>query len=271
MTLPSGIDTAAKITADVAKKAAEAGQSFIGRYLVPTTGATASKALTAAEAKAIHSAGLGILLCWETTANRANGGAAAGAADGKVARQLAEKMLVPYGVAIYFAVDYNAPAQDYDRIEQYFRAAAAAVHPYDIGVYGSYYVCEAMYLRGVSKNLWQCCAWSGALISPHAYLYQRQWSGGAESRAVGAKLGISVDMNTCGNLSRAHIWMPGESLPEKPWYSEAMDWARENGICDGTRPEDTATRAEVAQMFYNLARIREPEDDKRFSGLLEDG
>lgn len=47
-----------------------------------------------------------------------------------------------------------------------------------------------------------------------------------------------------------------------PWYAEAMDWAKENGVCDGTRPEDVATRAEVAQMFYNM--------DKRYSGLLTD-
>ena len=31
-----------------------------------------------------------------------------------------------------------------------------------------------------------------------------------------------------------------------------MEWAKDNGIMDGTRPDDTVTRAEVAQMFYNL-------------------
>lgn len=252
MALPSGIDTAAKITADVAKKTAEAGQSFIGRYLVPPVGATASKALTEDEASIIHDAGLGILLCWETTANRAKDGAAAGTSDGATAKNLARDMLVPCSSAIYFAVDYNAPARDYDKIEQYLRAAAEAVRPYEVGVYGSYYVCEAMYIRGVTKNLWQCCAWSGSLISPHAYLYQRQWSGGAESKAVAAKIGVSVDMNTCGNLVRTHLWMPGETLPAKPWYAEAVEWAKKNGIMDGTRLEDNATRAEVAQMFFNL-------------------
>lgn len=49
---------------------------------------------------------------------------------------------------------------------------------------------------------------------------------------------------------------------KEPWYAEPMRWAKENGILDGTRPEDFATRAEVAQMFYNL--------DKRHSGLLTD-
>ena len=48
----------------------------------------------------------------------------------------------------------------------------------------------------------------------------------------------------------------------KTWYDDAMNWAKDNGIMNDGRPEDVATRAEVAQMLYNL--------DKRFSGLLED-
>lgn len=250
MALISGIDTAARVSYAVAQKAKNAGQEFIGRYLVPTTGATASKALTADEAAEIHAAGLGILLCWELTANRAKQGELAGASDGKTARELAAKMRIPHDAAIYFAVDYNAPQKDYDAIAAYLRAAAASVRPYAAGVYGSYYVCEEMYMRGVTTNLWQCCAWSGKLISPHAFLYQRQWSGGTESKAVAAKIGIPVDMNTCGSMEHAHIWLPGTA---SHWYDDAMRWAKESGICDGTRPEDPATRAEVAQMLYNLA------------------
>lgn len=262
MALTSGIDTAAKITATVAQKAKDAGQAFIGRYLVPET---YSKALNATEAKVIHDAGLGILLCWELTSNRAKQGESAGTADGKTARQLATQMKIPYSAAIYFAVDYNATKSDYNAIEAYIRAAATAVSPYQCGVYGHYAICEEMYLRGATTNLWQCCAWSGKLISPHAYLYQRQWSGGTESRAVAAKIGVAVDMNTCGNMEAAHIWMPGT---ESHWYDEAMTWAKDNGINDGTRPEDAATRAEVAQMLHNLVESRM--FDKRYSGLLED-
>lgn len=254
MALPSGIDTAAKITADVARKAAEAGQSFIGRYLVPNIKPYDAKAITSDEAKVIHAAGLGILLCWELTASRAKTGASVGAADGKTARELATAMAIPCSAAIYFAVDYNAPARDYDLIEAYLRAAAQAAAPYAIGVYGHYYVCEEMYLRGVTQNLWQCCAWSGKLISPHAFLYQRQWSGGAESKAVAAKIGVSVDMNTCGNLERARIWMPAAP---RPWYAAAQDWAVSKGISDGERPEDPVTRAEAWTMLQRLYNLKE--------------
>ena len=44
----------------------------------------------------------------------------------------------------------------------------------------------------------------------------------------------------------------GGGTGDVPWYAEAMEWAKENGIMDGTRPTDAATRAEVAQMFFNL-------------------
>ena len=44
-------------------------------------------------------------------------------------------------------------------------------------------------------------------------------------------------------LNRLHI--------EKPWYSDAQEWVKANGISDGTRPDEPATRAEVWQFLYN--------------------
>lgn len=35
------------------------------------------------------------------------------------------------------------------------------------------------------------------------------------------------------------------------WYSQAMDWAKQNKILNDGRPNDYVTRAEVAQMLYN--------------------
>ena len=51
-----------------------------------------------------------------------------------------------------------------------------------------------------------------------------------------------------------------ESSPEPqsesiPWYSSAISWAKDIGINDGSRPDDTATRAEVTQMLYNFYKI----------------
>lgn len=44
---------------------------------------------------------------------------------------------------------------------------------------------------------------------------------------------------------------PSKPTTTKPWYTECMTWAKNNGINDGTRPTETATRAEVTQMLYN--------------------
>lgn len=38
----------------------------------------------------------------------------------------------------------------------------------------------------------------------------------------------------------------------EPWYSEAQKWAVNKGITDGTRPNDTTTRAEVWTMLQRL-------------------
>ncbi|MCM1149731.1 MAG: DUF1906 domain-containing protein, partial [Butyricicoccus sp.] len=76
-----GIDTAAKLSADVARQVKAAGYEFAGRYLVPEVGTLAAKALTRSEAEAITAAGLRLLTVWETTASRAKSGAAGGAAD----------------------------------------------------------------------------------------------------------------------------------------------------------------------------------------------
>lgn len=45
--------------------------------------------------------------------------------------------------------------------------------------------------------------------------------------------------------------------PTQPWYQEAMDWAKEYGLMDGTRPLANVTRAELATAlwrFYNLIK-----------------
>lgn len=41
--------------------------------------------------------------------------------------------------------------------------------------------------------------------------------------------------------------------PEQHWYDKARTWAMENGIADGERPEDPATRAEVWEMLMRLS------------------
>jgi len=287
-----GIDTAARISAAQAKKCAEHGVSFVGRYLVP---AAYSKALTAEEIKALRCAGLAILLCWEIGAEAFKQGANRGTQDGAQARSLAEGFGVPAGTVIYFACDYNIPDRDLGQAEAYIKAAQAALGQYVAGAYGPLKLVEALKSRGACRHFWQCVAWS-AYFSQEAQTWQYQWQGSPEAKEMAAVLGFAVDLNTCDDLRGAGFWMPYEEYgdgeggtiiePAKPaqkpamWYDGAMAFAKEAGLINDGRPNDPLTRAELATMIMRYDKLVEkkiieiykrmqPEDPRDRSGLLE--
>ena len=251
----TGIDTCAKISRSQAKILADNGISFAGRYLVdPTT----SKAVTDIEAKAIHDAGLSLLLIYETYATRCREGEAAGRRDGYAAYSYAKQLEVPYNIAIYFAVDYDAPRNDYAAIEAYLYAAKAACAPYRCGVYG-----KADLINSVKADCYmQCVAWSNGLISAKNCVYQYEWQGGSEAQKICKAVGFPVDMCRCSDMEKAGMWMPEK---QKMWYDDAMKWADQQGLIKDGRPNDPVTRAELATVLY---RLYAPEDDKKESGLL---
>jgi len=258
-----GIDTAARISADAAAKLKAEGISFAGRYLVPPG---MSKDLTATEARDLHAAGLAILLCWEIDAERAKRGAQIGASDGERARTLARQMGVTEDAAVFFAVDFMPALRDYDSIEYYFRSAAMAVAPYRCGIYGPFDIVEEMKRRIPQLLIWQCVAWSSGRISAKLNFYQRLWSGAEACKAIQAKVGFPVDINTAESLDG--LWRP-QAAPA-PWYEETVAWALKEGVVTEARPTDAATRAEVMQMIRNYNRRFEEEDGKTASGLTSD-
>ena len=137
------------------------GYSGVMRYLSHDP----SKDLSKAEAAALHAAGLDIGLVWETTANRASQGFAAGATDATSAETQAAALGYPTTAVLFYAVDYDAaPAA----VAPYFAGVASkARHP--VGVYGSARVVEGTNV----PYKWQATAWSGGRVSTVAHLYQR--------------------------------------------------------------------------------------------------
>lgn len=270
-----GIDTAANITAEQARKLAANGVSFAARYLAP------GKTLTAQEVKNLRDAGLAIMLCWETTASRVKGGAAAGAYDGDAARRAAEKLGIPAGTVVFFACDYNAPAEDFAAIEAYLRTAKHSVEPYGVGLYGPERVVAEMSARGACYYYWQCVAWSNQFL-PCADVRQYAWQGDVRAMDMAKKCGIgAVDLDSAETL--AGMWLPPEAPEVDPWYKHQMEWAKENGLIMDGRPNDYVTRAElateqerafdlgkrmVAEMISEAIKNLQPEDDKKYSGLL---
>lgn len=146
------------------------GYDVVMRYLSHDS----SKDLTAAEAVALHSAGLSIGLVWETTARRAADGFNAGVADAREANARADELGFPKGCPLFYAVDYDAEPS----VASAYFNGIATVAGRPIGVYGSYRVVEQM-LSEHALYGWQATAWSydveqhRVMVSHKAHLFQR--------------------------------------------------------------------------------------------------
>lgn len=249
-----GIDTAAKITAKTAKILREEGYSFVARYLVPNSGGTAWKALTAAEAKVIRDAGLAVMLCWETTASRVKGGAVYGEEDALTAQKLAETMSIPAGTVIYFAADYNVPDVDMPAVSDYIAAAIDNIGKYEVGLYGHENLVKTM-SDIYAIRFWQCVAWSNEFADA-AGVIQYEWQGGDNAKALTNKIGVAVDLDAAVSLDG--MWKPAEA--EQPKYSEAdlaHKWCVSMKITDDTMRDVSQTEL----MLWRYHNIYTPEDN----------
>ncbi len=231
-----GIDTAARLTAEQAKILRSEGVSFAVRYLVPEK---YGKALTAQEAAILRENGLAVMLCRETWAKRMLGGAAAGAEDGAAARNLAQALGVPSGTAIYFAADWDVQESEIAACAAYFRAAQIAAEPYNAGVYGGQRVIAALCCE--TAWLWQCVAWSGEFL-PTAHVIQYQWQHSPDAKALAAKVGVAVDLDSAASL--AGMWT-AEKQNEEEKSMKSKNW-KEFLIAAGIRALRTLAQTAVA-------------------------
>lgn len=86
------------------------------------------------------------------------------------------------------------------------------------------------------------------------------------TKTLMAELGVDADhvlrhydasRKMCPNSMSGDGWALWNKFKEDikqntyvPWYNDAQWWVKANGISDGTRPDDTCTRAEIWQMLY---------------------
>lgn len=182
-----GFDCASPLTSQTARLFVLDGFTHCCRYLVPV----GWKRLTKREVDDITAAGLKIVSVFETTANRSLGGGLNGSLDGQQALQSALTVGQTLGSVIYFAVDFDAQLEQMNTIFTYLQAAAAQIKGYEIGVYGSFAVVEAMKIFGI-KHLWQTKAWSKGRISPSANIYQSDCGPNGKGLPMN---GINVDLD----------------------------------------------------------------------------
>ncbi len=170
-----------------------------------------ARCITRSERDALLAAGLGIGLCWETTADRVLGGGPAGRIDAVQANDYANQLDAPGGLPIYYATDFHASAsQIAGPIADYYRAARD-VGGRPVRVYGGAPVIDYMQQHLGLPAGWEAAAtsWSEYRHSAHAVMLQR----------VGYVLHNSSDTNTvlCSDDNIDWLWgYEGGDIPVTP-------------------------------------------------------
>lgn len=183
------------------------GADFIGRY-ASTPGNP--KNLTAGEAQKMSSAGIDIVLVFETTAERALAGHDAGRADATSAKQQASAVGMPEHRPIFFAVDFDAGPQQQGPIDDYFRGVGSVLGLDGTAAYGGYWVITRLFDTELIGWGWQTYAWSGGKWDTRAHV--RQFSNG---HTVG---GVDCDYNH--GLGRDFgQWRVGQHTPPVPAHA----------------------------------------------------
>lgn len=165
-----GIDCAAHVPSVSALKAA--GKDFVCRYLAPLDAHNSWKVLRNDEAKALRTAGIDIVLVWESWANRALDGRKAGVNDAREAERQLSTLGAPEGTPVYFAVDFDAAPKHQPVIDAYLRGAASVLGSKRVGVYGGYYVVKRCLDARSAYYGWQTYAWSGGQWDARAHIQQ---------------------------------------------------------------------------------------------------
>lgn len=193
MTAIPGVDYSSGHPGGAALKAA--GKAFAARYVSHTP----SKNVSLAEAADLAAHGVSTVVVWETAANRAGAGRAAGIADAHDAVAQATAAGMPGDRPIYFAVDWDA---DPTVVVGYFQGVASVLGLPRVGGYGGYKVIKYLLDHGLITYGWQTAAWSQGKQDPRAHIYQP---------ATGVHInGVACDDDTAIQTDYGQ-WTPGKS------------------------------------------------------------
>lgn len=210
-------------SADLSKLKA-AGVKFVCRYLAPNTTSYLWKLLKPGEAKDILAAGLGLVTVWETSANRALSGSAAGVSDAQQAQAWLKQCNAPADAVVYFAVDFDAQPSQFATINAYLAGAASVLGKDRVGIYGGLHPVKAALDAGVCKWAWQTYAWSAGQWDARAQL--RQYSNGHTLGGVQCDYDHSMALNY-GQWGyeppkwRFELWAQNKRLTASNWAVKA--------------------------------------------------
>lgn len=212
-----GLDAATVLT-PYASAIRAAGIAHVGRYL---------KSLTVGEVAALHAAGLGLWLIFESTADRALAGASAGSADGVTAARQAQALGAPPSTAIAATVDLDPSVAQLPQVLAYldvFRSSSSRR--------GLTYACGAVLSRDAGTP------WLAGAIG---------WSG---SRAYYATKAAAIVQGPQVNAHATATW-EGGTWPALPFAYDPDLLARDDF---GLWLPPTATTAPIPQSTVPSAR-----------------
>lgn len=239
----------------VAGLAYQRNARWAGRYLKD-----AAKGISAKEVVALHGAGLAVLLIWETTAERALAGAAAGTTDGETAAARAKTLGAPAGIRIAVTNDFDPEASQVAVAVEYHQAAQTALAAEGFGYifYGSAVVGEKLTdaPMWVPNNKWsddqaEIAAGKVAIVQETTNQHGLD-NLGLGNGAIDANLAYVDDLASLG------LWMPATAAaqvatpattptalpPSQPTDTQAV-------VIPGPR----ATQTELARLQYYKAAI----------------
>jgi len=147
----------------------DAGYTFAVRYLSDNT---TGKNLTGPEASALIAAGLAVVVNWESGASDALEGKGRGASDAAEAVRQAAEVGAPVDRPIYFAVDFDATADQQPAIDAYFDGVASVIGVARTGAYAGFGPLQRLFDAGKIAYGWQTYAWSGGRWDLRAQLRQ---------------------------------------------------------------------------------------------------
>ena len=249
------------------------GYTFAARYLSwDTTG----KNLSAGEAHNLRSAGIDVVVVWESSATAVLGGYGQGVSDAKEAENQAKADGQPAGRPIYFAIDFDAQPSQQGTINSYFDGVASVIGRARTGVYAGYGPVHRLFNDGKIKYAWQTYAWSYGQWDSRAQVRQvlnditaggsgaccdkdqavaadfGQWgyNGGSDTFAL-PDTGAAVARNADGRLeafargSDDSLWRTAQVTPGGAWSA----WSGIGGklTCD---PAVTVNKDGTIEVFY---------------------
>lgn len=179
---PVVIDYTGPFRSSTPSRLRRGGVGIVIRYV----GSAKWKCLTRREANALRRAGIDIAAVYETKAGWMLGGYKAGVTAAKRARAAVRACGGPRTPFVYFACD--VATKRYSTVNACLRGAASVLGRNNVGIYGSYSVCDNALKSGWATKAWQTEAWSYGKSLASAALYQN-------ARRCDGYLGLDYDSN----------------------------------------------------------------------------